>query len=578
MKKMKEKKQSIKIIVISIVVACLMISGLMINFNSMKSKLNNGAIIIDENEDMRAANGNLKSLNYSSIFRNASSAYRLFDPVRFDVNTSGFTGVNSTFMQIEFSNKITKTYEMIWVKGTNNFTYTYIPEYDAPLGFANISFILYDVEKNQLNSQNMRTNLTILSNYVAHVDKKSYKRNEMVYGEIMVSNFRTYNFKWNVTVVDSDNETIQKNMFNLGNDIQTFSFKVDDRFQILDTFYYVKINMSDAGSGKNTPAYIPFKVLNTAPEIIASSINFSSTTIKRLENCKVEVLISDVDPLTTPDNISVVLKITTPTGQELSPITFNNLGNWRYNTTFKIKGNKPIGIYKIKFEATDQYGGVGNYTTSLQVENNPPEIHDYWINDVALTEPFSINYREDLVFTFNISDVENSITYVTVSLLDEDGNWFNITKEYKNNLAITIRTVDLKTGIWKVYISIVDADGAVTRITSDIGLGPKEIRIIPDLLTPILPWITMFIGLFFGFIIGFGIIFKKYRSILSKIQGKPTKKEKYKRKPISKEKKVKKVKAAPIEEPEKIPEELEKEEPEKEPKKKPQRRIKRKLG
>ena len=69
------------------------------------------------------------------------------------------------------------------------------------------------------------------------------------------------------------------------------------------------------------------------------------------------------------------------------------------------------------------------------MENNPPEIHDYWINDVALTEPFSINYGEDLVFTFNISDVENSITYVTVSLLDEDGNWFNITREYKNNFA-----------------------------------------------------------------------------------------------------------------------------------------------
>ena len=106
-------------------------------------------------------------LNYSDITRNATSAYRLFDSVLFTLNTSGFSGANSTFMRIEFNDITPREYEMEEiVAGTDVFTYVYIPEYDAPLGFHNISFGIFDDSpiKLQLNDQTTKTNITIKSN------------------------------------------------------------------------------------------------------------------------------------------------------------------------------------------------------------------------------------------------------------------------------------------------------------------------------------------------------------------------------------------------------------------------------
>jgi hypothetical protein len=482
----------VKIKYLGVVLVCLFFT---VSVLTVSNNVKQNFIQYDDNsistDNLRIADNGM-SLNYSKIWQNASSAYRLFESVKFEVNTSDFVGVNKTIMQFELNNYSVRKYQMEWMPGTDNYTYIYTPEYDVPLGFHNISYIIMDESGIQLNSQMTKTNITIISNYLGNLNKNEYARNEQVYGEIIVNNFGSYNFGWKVTIVDNDteNKAFYDNIFDIGNNISHFYFNIDERFKIPDHVYYVKLNISDSLSGKIGAAYIPFKVNNSIPEIIESSVDFSHTTLKRDEECQVSLNVSDIDPLTTPENITVTLKLINSLGEELSPIILDDNGDWTYSGTFKVATNQPIGLYQARLEAEDSYAGIGSYTTSLNITDNYPEIHGFWINDLTTQEQISIKYGDNLVFTFNVSDLEDTYPkYVTVSLLNEENNWYNITRMYTPGSEIVVRSEDLVSGVWYVYISATDSDGATTHLTSDYGAGPKEIRIIPDELSGILSWI-----------------------------------------------------------------------------------------
>ncbi|GAH53532.1 unnamed protein product, partial [marine sediment metagenome] len=222
-------------------------------------------------------------------------------------------------------------------------------------------------------------------------------------------------------------------------------------------------------------------------------------------------------------------------------------------------------------EAEDQYNDTDSHTASLYVENNAPEIHSYSVNGLSMNQSVSVNYGEDLIFTFNVSDVENTIAYITVSLLDPENNWYNISRVYTPDMNILVRTEESITGVWYVYISVTDIDGATTYLYSDYGLAPQEIRVIPDLLTPILPWIGFAIGVAIGVLVGIGLLYKKFKS--KYIESKDTAPKKPTSKKISKKPKTKPSKK------EVVKEEDAKVEPQetKEIPKEPQRKIKRKL-
>ena len=509
---MKNTKRKIdRILIISFVIVSIIGLCLVPNANQKITSQD-----FDESDFLNVSD-NGSYLNYSAITRNITSAYRAFDPVRFSVNTSGFSGANSTFMRIEFNDFTPREYEMEREAGTDNFTYVYIPEYDTPLGFHNISFGIFDVTKVQLNDQTTKTNITVMSNYLGFLNSTEYERNQKVYGEVIVNNFGSYNLEWNVAVVDNVNESIQSTLYDLGMDIDHFTFIITDRFEMSDIDYYVKINMSDTIISKLVATYIPFKVLATIPIIVEASVNFSLNPLKRDEDCELNLNVTDIDPLTVPENITVTLKLQAPDGQNLSPLTLTNNEDWTFSRTFSIAINRPIGIYQVTIEAKDQYDAITTYTATINVENNAPKIHDYWINSLTIEQQVSVNYGDDLVFTFNVSDVENTIAYITVSLLDENDNWYIITKPYISNLEVTIRTEELISGVWYVYLSVIDADGAETQFTDDINIGPKEIRIIPDLISTNLPWIALFSGLGIGIIFGFGFGYNRYKSASTKM-------------------------------------------------------------
>lgn len=540
------------------------------NFNN--EKISDGSDFNNFFDLKNADNGN-PPLEYTSIFQNATTIYRLFESLQFDINASKFTNPNYTVMQIHYSNNVVEEFDMDSDTGTN-FTFTYNPGYEAPLGFHNVSFLIYNETNVLLSSPVPITNFTITTNYLLVLNSSEYSKGETLYAElIVIDEPLPYNFDWNVTIVDSDNETLQNNIFDVGNNLRQFSFEIDDRFNHTNKIYYIKINISDTSNNVKAAAYFPFKALNSLPEIDVSTIIFSPNTIKRAEDCTLTLNVTDVDIYTLPENITVSMTIQSPTGELESPIELTNNNNWTFTTIFSIDISNPIGKYQIIIEAEDQYSGMDSYTASLYVENNAPEIQSYLVNGLSMNQSVSVNYGEDLVFTFDVSDEENTIAYVTVSLLDEENNWYNLSRAYTSSMNILVRTEELITGVWYVYISVTDIDGATTYLTSDYGLAPQEIRIIPDLLTPVLPWIGFVFGIVIGVLAGIGLLYKKFKS--KYIEPKFTATKKPTSKKISK-------KPKPKTEPSKkedVKEEDAKVEPQetKEIPKEPQRKIKRKL-
>jgi len=534
----------------------------------------NDKFLVDFKSDLEvktASNGN-PSLDYSAVSQNASLIYRLFESIEFKINASKFANPNYTIMQIQYSNGDIEDFNMINEGGTENFTYTYCPVYNAPLDFQNVSFLIYNMSDSLLSSSIPITNFTITTNYFISPDKTEYNRGDTLDADLGVSNFpQPYDFNWNVSIVDSDNETLQNVLFNIGNDLFHTSILIDDRFEFSNKLYYIKLNMTDVSSGTKEAAYLPFRVLNTLPEISVPTVKFSKDPLKRAEDCIITLNATDQDPDTLPENLTVSMVIQTSTGELLAPIELTNHNNWTFSTTFSVATNKPVGKYQISIEVEDQYGGIGSYITSITIQNNPPEILGYIVNGLSMNQSITVNYGEDLVFSFDVTDVENTIAYITVALLDADENWYNITREYMPGMKITIRTEELITGIWIAYISVTDIDGATTYLNSDFGLAPQEINVLPDLLTPILPWIGFSIGIILGVLVGVGILYKKFKPKSVELKKAPSKKS-------APQKPAKKVKSVPSRKKD-VEEEIEKDEvQEVEPSsKEPQRKIKRKL-
>lgn len=534
----------------------------------------NDKFLVDFKSDLgvkTASNGN-PSLDYSAVSQNASLIYRLFESIEFKINASKFANPNYTIMQIHYSNGDVEDFNMINEGGTENFTYTYYPEYNAPLAFQNVSFLIYNASDYLLSSSIPITNFTITTNYFISFDngKTEYDRGDTLDADLGVFP-QPYDFNWNVSIVDNDNETLENVLFDIGNNLFHTSILIDDRFEFSNKIYYIKLNMTDVSNSTTEAAYLPFKVLNTLPEISMPTVKFSKDPLKRGEDCIITLNATDQDPNTHPENLTVSIVIQTSIGEVLDPIELTNHNNWTFSTSFSVATNKPVGIYQINIEVEDQYNGIGSYITSIIVENNPPNILSYSVNGFSMNQRITVNYGEDLIFSFNVTDAENTIAYITVSLLDAEANWYNITRKYALDMKITIRTEELITGIWYAYISVTDIDDATTYLNSNFDLAPIEINILPDLLTPILPWISLLIGIILGVLVGVGILYKKFKPKSVELKKAPSKKS-------APQKPAKKVKPVPSRKKD-VEEEIEKDEvQEVEPSsKEPQRKIKRKL-
>ncbi|MFX0023118.1 MAG: hypothetical protein ACFE9S_12395 [Candidatus Hermodarchaeota archaeon] len=512
----------------------------------------------------------LPALPHYAITQNATNIYRLFETVNITINTFDFPDTDYVKMQISFSNGSTKFFDMVNV-ATNRYNYKYTPEYNAPLGFQNISFLIYNVTDQLINSHTTYTNFTIFTNYMVNLNSCEYYIEDTLYGEILVSNFSTYDFTWNTTVVDSLEESDQDNIINFDKDIVQFATPLlNDTFD-KNQFYYIQLNMTDKLSARRETAYFPFYVKNNRP-FINSSIILSPEEVFRTEDFTISFNVTDVE--SKSEDLIPRMRIYDAEGalviQNVIDFDTNNL----FSETFNIPANRPIGKYRVNVTLTDEHGGYSSKGTYLTVKNNAPEIHSYTINGLNMNETISIFYGRNLVFSFNVSDIEE-LSYVKVALLNTNNEWYNISHAYiGENTEITIRTFDLIDGIWYVYLYVIDSDGAVVSLTDDYSKAPQAIRIIPDVISYYLPWILIFGGVTLGILLGIVATYSyfKSRSELQRIT--PKKKDIPAKKLVTK----KKIKAKPGKE-ELEKKEIDESKPEKEKDREevPQRKIKRKL-
>lgn len=515
------------------------------------------------------------ALSYGTISQNATKIYRLFESVNFTINTFNLGDVDNAKMQISFSNGSTKFFDMIFI-GNNKFRCEYRPEYNAPLGFQNVSFLVYN-DTQLINSHTTYTNFTIDTNYMVNLYDELYEISFEYYIEdilnahIKVWNLSNYDFTWNTTIVDSLDESIQNNTISFERNIVQFTVPLKNETFRKNQFYYIQLNMTDKNLGRKETAYFPFYVRNNQP-IIASPINLSPEEVFRTDDFTISFNATDIE--SKSEDLIPWMYIYDAEGELVrhNRIAFDS--NNFFSETFNIPADSPIGKYRVNVTLTDTHGAFSSKVIFLTVKNNAPEIHSYSINGLNMDQTISIFYGRNLVFSFNVSDTEG-VAYVKVALLNENNEWFNITRTYiGENTEITIRTFDLIDGIWYVYIYVIDSDGTVISLTDDYDKAPQGIRIIPDIISYYLPWILFFGGISFGLLLGIVAAYSYFKSRGEPQRITPKKKEMSAKKPSTK----KKVKAKPSkEEPEK--KEIEELKPEKEKEKEevPQRKIKRKL-
>lgn len=525
---------------------------------------------VDNKFTPKSANG--VALNQSSIFQNTSVIRRGFDAINFTVNVSDFQYADSVEMYISFTNDSIVPFNMSRIGLTDNFTIAYAPEGSAPLGVQVVTFKILNLSLDEPgeNDQTTQRTFRIISTSMISFNNTEYLRGEYLLGDL---NDLSTTFNWDLSVVNSTNESQQEELFGLGHNVLQFNFEINNSFIEVNEYYYVKVDLEQISPTRTTQEYFKFFVRNRDPLILQSSVIFNPTTVFRTKVCTVSLNVTDVEYSAV--NISVLMILEDPNGNSLPTETLDNNLDDSFTTSFTISASRLAGNYRVRFEAKDPLGDIGEFETLLTVKNNPPEIDSYKINDFDTDERISVLYGEDLVFEFDVFD-EEGISYITILLIDQDDEEYEISREYEDDLEITVRTEDLVTGTWTVYVYVTDIDGETTKLDSDFDTGPQEIEIVPNLLDDVLPWVMFLIGLGIGII---GVIV----TALAKRKPKILESEIPKKKTVSKKKPIKvqkPTKQKPEEAKREVPKkEIESEEiEEQEPKTvAPKRKIKRRL-
>jgi len=484
-----------------------------------------------------------ESLDYSDIYQNTTIIRRVFESIKFEVNISEFWASEGNYTEIQFSFTNNTVLNITMTNATQgNFTYTYTPEYNAPIGFQNVTFLVFNGSQTSrdllLNNQSSQVNFTIIANVMVGLNSSQYDRGEFLNADIVVNGISD----WNVSITNGENG-LETEFQDIGVNIYQFQHEIDAWFAQANSYYYVRVNVSY--NSQWASIYFRFLVLNSPPIIVENTVDFTPGSVYRTSICRIDVNITDYENDSDPSYLNVSMLLEDPNGDiyiwDAGSDLLDNDKDGSFKHNFVVTADKPAGTYRVKLTATDQHGGTDYYETYLTVLNNPPVINSYTINDNPMNASISINYGEDLVFGFNVTD-EEGIAYITVALLNEQNEWFNITRAYYGNMTITVRTFDLIRGNWIVYVYVTDTDGYTVGLDFDYGTAPQEIKIIEDLLSVVLPWVAFFIGIAIGIAAGMGAGYSllKSRALKEQEPVKPKRTTPTKGKPISKRRAEKK--------------------------------------
>jgi len=526
--------------------------------------------IFEDYDNINTPKTALNSLTKNDITINDTEIFRLFETANITVDVSDFPNAYYTKIQLPLLNNTYYNYNMTSL-GNKIFTYNYTPDMYSLHVLQQIKFQIFNISHQLLNGDVADANLTVSPNCLVSYNNDIYYKGDSLYATITPSSISSEPFEWNswnISIVDN----LYQELFNIeGDNIISFNFSINNSFEPSKE-YYAKVQLYNNSELRGVE-YYRFNILNQAPEIIENTISFDSDSIFRTEICTLTLNASDHEDNSTFLEASITVK--SPDGQTiiLNSVITNN-GDGSFTEIIPTSYNYATGVYTVEIKVKDSLNewSSTSYAT-FTVKNNPPVVNSYIINGYLTSQPISILYGQNLVFSFNISDVEG-IAYVKVALIDENNQWYNITQLYEADIEITVRSTQLITGVWYVYVFVIDNDGSITGLGSEYNTAPQAITIIPDLLSALLPWIALIIGLAVGIIAGVGIGFYRIKSkylesqAISKkkkapVQQKQTPKKKPQPKTETVEKKA-----------EDKPQVYDKKESEKKP---PQRKIKRKL-
>ncbi len=572
----------------SILFILLLFSSLLIfNLTNITSK----EILKEENPNYFPIK-NLKTsaspIAYDDISCNTTEIKRFYETINITLkNIEDFDdpGDLDIYANISFTNNSLVNYSMFIDNILNIAYYNFTPTINAPLGLQNVTFSIFNNSgQGLLNTQTTKTNFAILNNLpqcAAYLNTTKIYRNQFLKVNITPSDTENSQseLNWTTTIIDQSEIEIKS----LGLNIFSFLQEIDSDFSEVNAYYRIKVNITDTDNNHSVH-YFPFEIINSLPQIEISTVVITPEDrgVKRSsESIKITLNVTDIED-DSPSDVDVKLSFKDTNGVE-EQLDFTNNEDGSYELEFNIEASNPMGWYDLTIIAEDQNGGIDEYLDYLIVENNPPEILGYQINNMSTENDISIRYGLDLVFTFNVSDIEEieGLGFVKVCLFNSENEWYNVSNRFYENGSLTIRTVDLIKGKWLVYIFIIDADGAEVGLNIGFDDAPQEIEIIPD-ISPIITLIFIISGIILGFGLGYlisSILNSRKREEISKtIEEEKVKKIKLsdKKKKIVK-KKDKKITKKP-EDAERDEETALKEKPEEEElKQKPQLKIKRKI-
>ena len=555
----------------AIAITLLTISSIFLGLGliSTNNSSNIGLNFEDYDED-----NNLKTAGLLTVYSNVSEVFRLFETVNITVDVSNYSPANFTEIQIPYLNNSVYNYNMTSM-GNDIFSFNYTAGENTSFNVQRLNFLVYRNDGFLLNLVDEYINIIVLPNCEIAFNNNTVYQEELLSATLTPSSVSNETFEWNSWNVSIVDDTYNK-LFDIdGNNINSFMFTINDSFNQLNSFYYAKVNLYKDDVLKGVE-YYKFQVLNHAPEIDESSISFDSNSIFRTESCVISLNASDIEDDAGFLNVSIMVK--SLDGQTIiyqnpgDGITNN--GDGSFTGTIPTFYNQEIGVYTVEIKAEDSLGEFSSISyATFTVKNNPPVIDSYNINGYSTSQSISILYGQNLVFSFNVSDVEG-IAYIRVALIDENNQWYNITQPYEVGVEITVRSTQLITGVWYIYVFVIDDDGSITGLGSDYNMAPQAITIIPDVLSALLPWLALIIGLVVGIVAGVGAGYYRVKSKYIEAQAVSTKKKSPAQKKQTPKKKPQPQPETIDEKAEDKPKVYDKKEPEKKP---PQRKIKRKL-
>jgi hypothetical protein len=330
---------------------------------------------------------------------------------------------------------------------------------------------------------------------------------------------------WNVSVYRNDTAPVKlKTWFKNDTLNQTYTFKGNN---IIGNYaFFIEIRDGSGGSFGESVSW--FKVLNNPPVIHSASYNYTANLKRQVEKMRFEVNVTDPDNVKNFTSVKVIFEhapddyFPEKINFTSAPLTYKPAtGNFTGNVT--VPSGFPSGNATIIIEARDNDPKPAvsrfypaNHKTTI-VTNNPPVVHDVFINGKSPAGGLRFSLYNNLDFTVNVTDIEDKIDFLQVTLIGPGGKvvYFILGPP---PYTVRIPASALTPGSWGVFIKVSDTEGGENAVGYDDGENMGVIEVDPDLRDMTAYIIGGVLLVIAGFVIGGMVIWRYANARISAIR------------------------------------------------------------